>query len=201
MKLLILKILNLIPKIIDRIQRLYVKEELIRVGKGKVNSDVKVGKNTFIHIHPKIKELIIKENVSWKSNNAIRMYEGASLILEKNSYFSDYVSINCLEKIVVGENSWIGEGSKLYDHNHAFVTEPEYEWKTREFDTSPIIIGKNVKIYSNVTILKGVTIGDNCIIGSNVTIYKDIPPYSIVINKSENIIKDLREFKKLKERK
>lgn len=134
---------------------------------------------------------MIEEGVRWKSHIAIRLNEGGTLILRKNVYFADFVSINCLDKIEIGENSWIGEGSKLYDHNHAFVTEPEYEWKVNEFNTAPIIIGKNVKIYSNVTILKGVTIGDNCIIGSNVTIYKDIPPYSLVINQSENIIKPL----------
>lgn len=198
--LLLLKILNFIPKILEKINTAYTKQQLISYGKGKVNPSVRVGKNTFLHIHPEIKELVIKENVSWKGNNAIRMYKNASLIMEKDVYFSDYISINCLDKIVIGENSWIGEGSKLYDHNHAFVTEPEYEWKIREFETAPIIIGKNVKIYSNVTILKGVTIGDNCIIGANVTIYKDIPANSIVINKSENIVKDIFEFKKRKKR-
>lgn len=199
MSLALFKILNLIPKLIDKIGIEYTKRLL--KSKGQVHSSLDIGKNTHLQIHPKIKNLTIKENVRWKTNNAIRMYEGATLIFEKDVYFSDYVSINCLDKIIVGENSWIGEGSKLYDHNHAFVTEPEYEWKVREFETAPIIIGKNVKIYSNVTILKGVSIGDNCIIGANVTLYKDIPANSIVINKSENIIKNIFEFKKNKSEK
>ena len=179
----------LIPKFFEKVKQENDKQNLIAIG--KVHSSLYVGKKTFLQIHPKIKELSIDENVSWKSGNAIRMYKNATLILKKNVYFSDRVSINCLEKIIVGENSWIGEGSKLYDHNHAFVTEPEYEWKINEFDTAPIIIGNNVKIYSDVTILKGVTIGDNCIIGANCTIHKDIPPFSIVINKTENIIKPI----------
>ena len=187
----ILKLLLFIPKFFDKAERTFHKLLLIEKGSGNVSKTLKVGKNTFLQIHPKIKKLSIGKNVSWKSNNAIRMYENAELELHDNAYFSDFVSINCLEKIVVGENSWIGEGSKLYDHNHAFVTEPTYEWKVSEFNTAPIIIGKNVKIYSNVTILKGVTIGDNCIIGANCVIYKDIPPFSIVINKSENIIKSI----------
>ncbi|MDO4224925.1 MAG: acyltransferase [Bergeyella zoohelcum] len=198
MKKIILKFLILIPKILERIKIEHTKIQLVSLGKGNVNPSVEVGRNTYLQIHPNIKSLVIKENVSWRDNNAIRMNEGATLIMEKNVYLSQYTSINCLEKIIIGENSWIGEGSKLYDHNHAYVTEPEYEWKIRDFETAPIIIGKNVKIYSNVTILKGVTIGDNVIIGSGCTIYKDIPSGSIVINKSENIIKDIFEHKKRK---
>lgn len=196
---ILLKVLNFIPKFLDKIGIEYNKKLLKSVG--NVHHSITIGKNTYLQIHPNIKELTIKENVRWKSNNSIRVYENATLIFEKDVYFSDFVSINCLDKIIVGENSWIGEGSKLYDHNHAFVVEPEYEWKVREFETAPIIIGKNVKIYSNVTILKGVTIGDNCIIGANVTVYKDIPANSVVINKSENIIKNILEFKKEKNRK
>lgn len=192
----LIKILNLIPKFLDRIRIEYNKRFLMSIG--DVDKSLNIGRNTHLQIHPKIKSLIIKENVRWKANNTIRMNEGATLIFEKDTHLTEYVSLNCLDKIVIGENSWIGEGTRIYDHNHAFVTEPEYEWKAREFETAPIIIGKNVKIYSNVTILKGVTIGDNCIIGANVTIYKDIPANSIVINKSENIVKDIFEFKKRK---
>ncbi|WKS95142.1 acyltransferase [Riemerella columbina] len=189
MKMMIVKIFTLFNKVLEYAERENTKLVLKRAG--QVDASVKPGKNTFLQIQPKIKKLIIEENVSWKDNNAIRIYNGAEFIMRKNTYFSDRVSINCLDKIEIGENSWIGEGSKLYDHNHKYVTEPEYEWKIREFDTAPIIIGKNVKIYSDVTILKGVTIGDNCIIGAKCTIYKDIPPYSIVINKTENIIKPI----------
>lgn len=183
------KFFYLIFKFLKIAESKYQKQVLKNHPNAEISADLKTGINNFYEIHQGVNKIIIEKNVRWNSNNMIRIYKNSELILRENAYFSDFVSINCLHKIEIGKNSWIGEGSKLYDHNHSYVTEPVYEWKIREFEKAPIIIGENVKIYSNVTILKGVTIGDNVIIGSGCTIYKDIPANSIIINKSENIIK------------
>jgi virginiamycin A acetyltransferase len=67
-----------------------------------------------------------------------------------------------------------------------------------------IVVGNDVWIGYNATIMAGVTIGDGAIIGTNSVVTKDIEPYSIVggnpaklIKKrfSEDEIKDLLEIK------
>jgi len=51
------------------------------------------------------------------------------------------------------------------------------------------IVGNDVWIGYNVTILPGITIGDGAIIAANTTVSKDVPPYSIVGGNPSKIIK------------
>jgi len=54
-----------------------------------------------------------------------------------------------------------------------------------------VIIGKNVWIGANVTILKDVNIGDNSIIGAGAVVTKDIPSNVIVGGVPAKIIKEI----------
>jgi acetyltransferase-like isoleucine patch superfamily enzyme len=49
------------------------------------------------------------------------------------------------------------------------------------FFKSPIVIGNDVWIGMNVSIMEGITIGDGAIIGASSVVAKDVKPYSIVI--------------------
>ena len=186
MKGLLIKILMIFPRIIDKIGKMNTMHQLKSMKNAFIHPTFRIGKNTFLLLSKDAK-ITIEEGVVMKDNNAIRIRKRGELILGKNVNISDYVSINCIEKIEIGDDTGIAEGCKFYDHDHAFVTEPEYEWKQNEFNTAPIIIGKNVKIYSEVTILKGVTIGDNCIIGAKCLINRNIPANSIIMNKVQNL--------------
>ena len=186
MKGLLIKTLMLFPKIIDKIGKMNTMHQLKSMKNAFIHPSFRIGKNTFLLLSKDAK-ITIEEGVVMKDNNAIRIRKRGELILGKNVNISDYVSINCIEKIEIGDDTGIAEGCKFYDHDHAFVTEPEYEWKQNEFNTAPIIIGKNVKIYSEVTILKGVTIGDNCIIGAKCLINRSIPANSIIMSKVQNL--------------
>ena len=184
MKGLLIKTLMIFPKIIDKIGKINTMHQLKSLKNSTIHHSFRIGKNTFLLLSKEAR-ITIKEGVVMKDNNAIRIRKRGELILGKNVNISDYVSINCIEKIEIGDDTGIAEGCKFYDHDHAFVTEPTYEWKQNEFNTAPIIIGKNVKIYSEVTILKGVTIGDNCIIGANCVISRSVPANSIIFGKHE----------------
>lgn len=54
---------------------------------------------------------------------------------------------------------------------------------------SPIIIGNDVWIASNVKIKQGVTIGDGAILATECFVTKDVPPYAIVGGNPAKIIK------------
>ncbi|HAI83844.1 MAG TPA: chloramphenicol acetyltransferase, partial [Chitinophagaceae bacterium] len=52
-----------------------------------------------------------------------------------------------------------------------------------------IVIGNDVWIGYNATIMAGVTIGDGAIIATNATVVKDVPPYAVVGGNPAQIIK------------
>ncbi len=54
---------------------------------------------------------------------------------------------------------------------------------------SPIIIGNDVWIASNVKIKQGVTIGDGAVLATECFVTKDVPPYALVGGNPAKIIK------------
>ncbi|WP_317171465.1 serine acetyltransferase [Tamlana sp. I1] len=58
-----------------------------------------------------------------------------------------------------------------------------------EKDGERPIIGHNVKLYSNCTIIGGITIGNNCIIGAGAVVVKDVPDNAVAVGNPARIIK------------
>ena len=56
---------------------------------------------------------------------------------------------------------------------------------------SPIVLGRNVWVGSNATILRGVTVGDNSVIAAGAVVTKDVPAGSVVGGVPAEIIKKL----------
>ena len=82
------------------------------------------------------------------------------------------------KNIQVGENVFINACCHFQDHgtlNHGLS--PEDRPHTYP---APIVLGRNVWVGSNATILQGVTIGDNAIVGAGAVVTKDVPANTIV---------------------
>lgn len=152
----------------------------------KYSSDIKFGNFCNFSFYPKLKNISLGKNISIRNYCNILVADNATLLIEDNVFINNYCSINCLDKIEIGENTLFGEGVKIYDHNHQY-SEEKVEHK--KFNTAPIKIGKNCWIGSNAVILKGSTIGDNSIVGAGCIVHKNIPANSIIINKQETILK------------
>ena len=56
---------------------------------------------------------------------------------------------------------------------------------------APIILGRNVWVGSNATILQGVTIGDNAVIGAGAVVTKDVEANTIVGGVPARFIKSI----------
>lgn len=170
--------MGLFSKIIFKILKENSLEVVRKNKNSKIGNAFRIGNYSHFSIHPSA-SLLINNRVNLRNYCNFVLGENATVILEENVFMNNYCSINAIERIEIGENTLFGEGVKLYDHNH------EYNGKTvehRKFKSSPIKIGKNCWLGSNVTVLKGVTIGDNCIIGAGCLIHKDIPANMIIKN-------------------
>jgi len=109
------------------------------------------------------------------------------------------------DKLIIGKFCQIAEGAQFIMNgaNHQMncaSTFPFYifeGWqkhaKTPELSELPLkgdtIIGNDVWIGQNATIMPGVHIGDGAIIGMNSTVAKNIPPYSIAAGNPARVIK------------
>jgi len=122
------------------------------------------------------------KKVTFRDYCAIHLRNNANLYIGNNVFLNSFCSISCLKSIIIGDNTMMGENVKIYDHNHKFI-ENEILIKDQGYTTSPVNIGKNCWIGSNVIILKGVTIGDNSVIGAGVIVYKDVAKNTLLINK------------------
>lgn len=145
-----------------------------------IDTSVSFGQDCHFDINGSPEKVVIKENFSCRRFCSFLVYPNSTLIIGNNVFFNNYCSVNCLERIEIGDNTIFGEAVKIYDHNHQYQFTPDLVVERNKFNTAPVCIGKNCWIGSNVTILKGVTIGDNVIVGANCLVYKSIPANTIV---------------------
>ena len=111
-----------------------------------------------------------------------------------------------LSNITVGENVFInacchfqdhggvmiGDGCQI-GHNVVFATlnhglAPEERKSTYP---APIVLGRNVWVGSNATILQGVTIGDNAVIAAGAVVTKDVAAGTVVGGVPARFIKNI----------
>lgn len=154
--------------------------------KSNIHKSFKLGINNYLDIS-KDAEFQISEGVSINESNNISVKKGGKLIIGKDTYITR-ATIACLEKVEIGESCILGEGLKIFDHNHQYTKAPFSVSKT-EFNTAPVKLGNNVWTGANCIILKGVTIGDNVILGAGCVVYKDVPANSVIVNKQELILR------------
>ncbi|WP_084266125.1 CatB-related O-acetyltransferase [[Mycoplasma] testudinis] len=85
--------------------------------------------------------------------------------------------------------------SQLFTTFPFFLFDPEIYGKAiagqgiHDIDKGPIILGNDVWMGHEATIMPGVKVGDGAIIGTNALVTKDVPPYAIVGGNPAKIIK------------
>ncbi len=125
-------------------------------------------------------------------------FEGRAIIEPYCRLFGDpiieigdnfYINVGChlLGKIKIGNNVIIGPKTVMWGRDHG-VARNELIRKQAHIK-EPIVIGNDVWIGANVTVLKGVHISDGAVVGAGSVVVKDIPPYSIAVGNPARVIK------------
>jgi acetyltransferase-like isoleucine patch superfamily enzyme len=109
-------------------------------------------------------------------------YDGVSrksIVVGKNAVLSHGCVIHGHSGVEIGENTIVGPNTVFVSGNHGVPSkEANYRLVKGGVDT-PIRVGKNVWLGTNVTVLPGVTIGDNAVVGAGSVVTKDIPDFSV----------------------
>lgn len=74
------------------------------------------------------------------------------------------------EEITIGDNSIVGYNTVILGHEYL-----RHEWRR-----GPVVIGRDVTIGANCTILPGVVIGDGATVSAMSLVNKDVPPGAVV---------------------
>lgn len=159
--------------------------DLFFTRKSSVHHSFKLGSGNFLDISPD-SEFRFGKNVFINQNNFITTKSNAKFSIGEGTYITR-ATISCLGEIEIGENCILGEGMKIFDHNHQYSKQP-FSVSKSDFNIGKVKLGNNVWTGANVTILKDVTIGDNVILGAGCVIHKDVPANSIIINKQDQQI-------------
>ena len=113
---------------------------------------------------------------------------GKNIHIGKNVFINTGCHFQDQGGITIGDGAQIGHNVVLATLNHDLVPE-----KRKTVIPAPIIIGKNVWIGANTTIVSGVTIGDHSVIAAGAVVTKDVPTNVVVGGVPAKIIKSIYE--------
>ena len=108
------------------------------------------------------------------------------IIIGENVSISRWSHISAITHIEIGSHTLIGSNVFIADHNHGSYSGPSQSSPgnppaRRDLGGGgAVIIGENVWIGDNATILGPVHIGNGAIVGANAVVTSDIPPETIV---------------------
>jgi acetyltransferase-like isoleucine patch superfamily enzyme len=143
---------------------------------GNLGRNVHLDKNIELLRFPKnisiYDEVVIKEGVRICSCN-----ERAIVKIGNRTTVGYHTFIFSSESIVIGDDCLIAPFVYIVDSNHQI--EKDRRINVQSNVTSPIRIGNDVWIASNVTILKGVEIGDGAVIAANSVVNNNVPAYEV----------------------
>lgn len=101
---------------------------------------------------------------------------GKNITLGKRIFINAGCKFQDQGGVTIGDDCLIGHNTVLATLNHDL--DPT---KRADLHPAPIVIGRNVWIGANVTVLPGVTIGDNSVIAAASVVTKDVPGDTIVV--------------------
>ena len=111
---------------------------------------------------------------------------GKNITVGKNVFINACCDFQDQGGITLGDNCLVGHNVVFATLNHGFAPE-----ERQSMLPAPIVVGRNVWIGSNSTILQGVTIGDNSIIAAGSVVTKDVPANAIVAGVPARFIRSI----------
>ncbi|MBR2740737.1 MAG: acyltransferase [Oscillospiraceae bacterium] len=117
-------------------------------------------------------KIIIGENVEIRENVILNVSCGGIIRIGDSVFISDGCCINSRELVQIDKETMLGQGVKIYDHDHDYHTVDMKE----KFIHSAVMINERVWICSDVIVLKGATIGKRSVIAAGTVVRRDVSP-------------------------
>ena len=120
------------------------------------------------------KSIMIGKKKNFGGNNKLRCYGMGKIKIGVNCSIGEGTIIHAGKSVEIGNNVLMGANCYINDTNHK-IKNSDMPIVAQGWIAKKIVIGDNVWLGVNVTVLDGVTIGDNSVIGACAVITNDIP--------------------------
>lgn len=107
---------------------------------------------------------------------------GKNVFINACCHFQDHGGVT------IGDGCLIGHNVVFATLNHGLKPEDRVS-----MIPAPIVLGRNVWVGSNSTILAGVTIGDNAVVAAGAVVTKDVPDNVIVGGVPAKVIRHIED--------
>ncbi|WP_443747555.1 sugar O-acetyltransferase [Asticcacaulis solisilvae] len=114
---------------------------------------------------------------------------GENIRLGRRVFINQNCTMYDLGGIDIGDDVMIGPNVSLITSGHPVAPSKRRDGVT----ASPIVIGKNVWIAANVTIIGGVTIGDNSVVAAGSVVTRDVPPDTLAAGNPARVLRSIAE--------
>lgn len=135
---------------------------------------------------------ILSELFGYRVPDTLRVFPPFYTDFGRNITVGENVFINACCHFQDHGGVTLGDGCQI-GHNVVFAT-LDHELAPERRQTTvpaPIVLGKNVWVGSNATILRGVTVGDNAVVAAGAVVTKDVPAGAVVGGVPAKIIKTI----------
>lgn len=117
----------------------------------------------------------------------IRCHQGVVEIGPK-TVMGQECTISAYQHVRIGAECVIADRAMFIDFDHG-VVDVERPIRSQGIYKRDVVVGSNVWIGYNASILRGVRIGDNSIIGTNAVVTRDVPANAVVAGAPARIIR------------
>lgn len=111
---------------------------------------------------------------------------GQNITVGRNVFINTGCRFQDQGGIVLGDGALIGHNVVLATLNH-----DEDPARRHILHPAPIVLGKNVWIGANATVVPGVTIGDGAVVAAGAVVTRDVPPNVVVGGVPARILKQI----------
>jgi acetyltransferase-like isoleucine patch superfamily enzyme len=113
---------------------------------------------------------------------------GKNISLGKRVFINSGCRFQDQGGISIGDDCLIGHNAVIATLQHGI--DPG---RRGDLIPSPVVIGRNVWLGANVTVLPGVTIGEDAVIGAGSVVTKDIPARTIAVGSPARVVRTIGE--------
>jgi acetyltransferase-like isoleucine patch superfamily enzyme len=141
----------------------------------------------FVQCHGVTGEIAFGDRSLIGAGVSLSVANGGAISIGADSSVNKGTVISSLERVTIGNGVRIGEYCSIRDNDHKISGRDRVLGSGFVF--KPIVIGDDVWLGRNVTVMPGCVIGEGAVVGANSFVNRDIPAFTIAVGSPVRFIR------------